>query len=266
MRLLSVVVNYKTPDLLNRFLNTYKTYVDNPDRQLIIVDVESDYSPIESLEDLGLENMPIVYRTPFNIGYAKAVNMGVHIARSSSAFDVVAAFNSDTFFLDRDCVDSCLALFEKDDEIGVVGPMQVDENQRITHAGITGNNESHQMRGWYKKNLDAYRDVIDCVTVSGSAYFVRDKTWLELSSCEKYTPFSLNSFGAFLPTQHYYEETFCSLHAREHGWRVVYNGEAMMGHSWHKSSPLNSDTDNSIMKASRDLYREACKAHGIKHN
>lgn len=268
MRLLSVVVNYRTPELLNRFIETYIEYVDQEDRALIIVDVDPDESSARiNLVDDIYDDRIFYMGIDHNCGYAKAVNMAVAASGEIGTFSVVCAFNSDCFFMDRECVDSCLDLFEREGDIGVVGPMQIDDSQKITHAGIIGSNKHQQMRGWLSFNHSAYSDVINCITVSGSAYFVRKSLWDELTNCKEYASFFEDKpLGAFLPTQHYYEETYLSLHARHHGWRVVYNGKGKMGHSWHKSSPLNSETDSSIMVQSRDLYRAACAHHGMECN
>ena len=268
MRLLSVVVNYRTPELLNRFLETYAEYVDSDDRYLVVQDVEvNDSSAMIEIPD-STKGRVIYVANGENIGYARAVNEGVGIGIAEfGLFDVVAAFNADCAFLDRNCVDSTLGLMESDSTVGIVGPLQVDESGRITHAGVTGTNQQHHMRGWLSFRSDDYDDVIECVTVSGSAFFVRWDTWVELSDCELYTPFLQDSFpGAFLPTRHYYEETYCALHARAHGWKVMYNGKGKMIHSWHKSSPLNSDIDGPVMLESRELYRKACQHHGMEHN
>ena len=84
--------------------------------------------------------------------------------------------------------------------------------------------------------------------------------WDELSDCYQQPSGS----GAFLETPHYYEETFCSDHAKSHGYKVVYFGESTFIHKWHQSSPIGGSADRKMTK-SRDMYREACERLGIDH-
>jgi GT2 family glycosyltransferase len=137
----------------------------------------------------------------------------------------------------------------------------------ITHAGIFGTNDKPALRGWKRPDdgqFDEIRD--DALSVSGSAYFIKRLCWDELTNCSKYRKIAPDAVGAFLPTPHYYEETFCSYHAREHGWKVVYDGETSMVHKWHKASPVGGVAEKKHMPESRKMFRAACDMHGITHD
>jgi hypothetical protein len=83
--------------------------------------------------------------------------------------------------------------------------------------------------------------VLDVPTVSGATYFFRRRMWDAVDVTVRCTARSLlDAEGAFLPTRHFYEETYCSYHARLHDWRVVYLGTAKMIHLWHRSSTVGS--------------------------
>lgn len=60
-----------------------------------------------------------------------------------------------------------------------------------------------------------------------------------------------------------YEETWCSYHARAHGFNVVYDGSISIGHSWHASSPVGGKQDRHF-KESQRLFRRACLIHEIE--
>lgn len=119
------------------------------------------------------------------------------------------------------------------------------------------------------------QDVQEAVTVSGSAYFIKREVWEQLSICPTYLEacYSLyeaderwNPSGAFLPTDHYYEETFCSYHARAHGWKVLYYGPEKIIHEWHKSSAVGDPSTDGKMNKSRLEFRTACALHDIPHD
>ena len=75
--------------------------------------------------------------------------------------------------------------------------------------------------------------------------------------------------GAFLPTPHYYEETWCSYFARHRGYNVVYDGSVSIGHSWHASSPKPGEgysEADSKFKVSQEIFRKACDQLGIERD
>lgn len=280
----AVVVNYRTPDDLEGFLASWEAFA--PDWcNLTIVNVDPRISDRElakscvqkHVEQVGrdggevlmngvalprLEGASISYwrymEHNSNVGYSYACNM----AAAESTADVLAFFNADTRLLSGTIEPLYFNLMTHDDW-GVIGPRQVDDNGLLTHAGILGTNENPLMRGWMKKDSSAFCDVRDdAVSVMGSAYFVKRECWEELRSCPLYRAVHPEAAGAFLPTPHYYEETFCSYHATAHNWKVVYYGLSKMIHRWHKASPVGGHADAQF-KISQKIFREACDAHGI---
>jgi hypothetical protein len=116
-------------------------------------------------------------------------------------------------------------------------------------------------RGFHHPYSRTFQDVRDdAVTVSGSAYFVKRHVWDELTECPHFA--WAEAEGAFLPTRHYYEETWCSYHAISHGYRIVYYGLATMIHQWHRSSRIG--TVEKLVPESRTLFEEACHRHNIE--
>lgn len=83
--------------------------------------------------------------------------------------------------------------------------------------------------------------------------------------CEVYQQLHPGVGGAFLPTTHYYEETWYCYHVASHGYKVMYFGEAEMVHRWHKSSAQGGWADRQ-MPISRAQFRAACDAHGIERD
>ena len=244
--MIGIVVNYKTYDDLDKFVQSWDEYVDD---QLIIVDVEAE-------QDIDYPGK-CVWTTKNNIGYAASINRAMTFKYEQ---EYVGIFNADTRFVNSSCVPPCLDLLESNEDVAAVGPMQYNSEGQLTHSGIVGTNTEPRFRGWLSQNKKEYSDIIDCVTVSGSALFTKRSVWDILTSCE-YNP---STMGAFLPTQHFYEETWYCYHARKHGYRVLYNGEAEMIHEWHKASPVNGVYATSNMEKSKLEFMAACKAHGIE--
>lgn len=256
-----VVVSYRTPDDLDGFMNSLDLAWPSVPYTVTMVNVaplyEDDLCAFEWLtaEDYGHDVDVMSWEQ--NIGYARACNHAASVTNS----EVIAFFNADTR-LHRGVLDQCFDALMEHEDVGILGPRQVDEKGRLTHAGIVGTNTEPRLRGWQERDRGQYVGVEDVVSVSGSAYFIKRQCWDELTACEKYRAVAPDGDGAFLPTQHYYEETWCSYHARAHAWRVVYFGEATIVHKWHQASPVGGWAEQQT-KTSQRFFRNACAVHGI---
>jgi GT2 family glycosyltransferase len=266
------VVNYNTRTLLQRFLDTLHSDIQSPNGalsknwNLYITDNDStdDFIPWlrESEENYFIDR---VYLRK-NIGYSAAINM---MASKSNA-EIIGILNGDVWMTTDDCR-KIQNIFNENPEIDILGPKQRDENGYITHAGIVGSNTAPKHRGWREHDPEdnLYKDRINCVTVSGSAYFVRRSVWNSMTNNPKYKEIYPNAIGAFLPTPHYYEETWCSYFARHLGYNVVYDGSVSIGHSWHASTPKPGEGISHADKyfpISREIFRKACDYIGIERD
>jgi GT2 family glycosyltransferase len=266
------IVNYNSTKELKRFLDTLHSDLKSPNGaleknwNLYITDNNSTDNFIPWIRDN--EDSYYINRTYLrqNIGYSAATNM---MASNSNA-EIIAVLNADVWMSSSDCM-KIENIFKENPDIHILGPKQRDEYGHITHAGIVGTNTAPRHRGW--KELDKldelYRDRVECVTVSGSAYFIRREVWNALTNNPRYRDMYPNAIGAFLPTPHYYEETWCSYFARHLGYNVVYDGSVSIGHSWHASSPKPGEGyshADAQFPISREIFRKACDYIGIERD
>jgi len=256
------IINYNTRPLLQRFLNTLHSDYEEGVWKLYIADNGSSDDTLEWLGKVGNSYNIDVLSVNENIGYSAA---SAQLADCGSS-DIIAILNSDVWMNTKD-VKLMQDFFDSNNDVHISGPKQRDEDGYITHAGIVGTNTKPLMRGWKVHDpLDnLFRDVIECVTVSGSAYFIRRDTWTSMTQNAEYQKVAPGATGAFLPTPHYYEETWCSYFARHLGYKVVYNGNVSIGHSWHKSSPIGGEADQKF-NVSRKIFRDACDTIGIERD
>jgi GT2 family glycosyltransferase len=252
-----VVVNYRTYDLLQDFVDSYIQYMPSTESALTIIDVDST----DDFDFLRLPDGIHSVRTDWNLGYALSCNYGAYMSDS----DHLAFFNADTKFNNSYCVDYCVNFLDENESVGIVGPLQYDLSNKVTHAGIFGSLDKPRHNAWRSNDLASARFNRQAVTVSGSAFFIKRSVWAELTNCEIYRNHFPDVIGAFLPTQHYYEETGCAYHAQAHGYEVWYTGEAEMIHHWHKSSPVGSSVDSKMLEAKK-IFVDFCEVHGIDHD
>lgn len=262
-----IVVNYQTPLDLMEFL---ASFVQNPpiqDYMLHIVNVAPGRADHEVLRGWVTRDRVVTHVHSNNVGFARAVNdasreftvAGNHVP----LHDIIAIFNADVV-LTPGALDLCAQALRESDW-GALGPRQVDERNRFTSAGIFGTLSAPAHRGWQEVDKGQYVDVKPAVTVSGSAYFVKRAVWQELHQCPKYRAVAPSATGAFLPTPHYFEETYCSYHAQTHGYPVMYYGLVKIIHKWHRASSMGEYAEK-CFPISQKIFREACDAHGIDHD
>jgi GT2 family glycosyltransferase len=262
------IVNYNTKHMLKRLLDVLHVGINELNQcwNIYISDNGSEDGTVEWLRDsCDQYNINSVYINE-NIGYSAACNM----MASDSSSDVIGLLNADTWFTANDISD-INDIFNFNSDIHILGPKQRDEYGYITHAGIIGTNVHPRHRGWREHDpYDLlYRDRIECVTISGSAYFIRRDVWNALTNDPQYRSIYPDAVGAFLPTPHYYEETWCSYFARHRGYNVVYDGSVSIGHSWHASSPKPGEgysEADSMFPVSREIFRNACDSIGIERD
>jgi glycosyltransferase involved in cell wall biosynthesis len=258
------IVNYNTRPLLNRFLDClHNDAHKNPKVwNLYIADNDSQDDSVEWLKYNYQRYKIKEFYHNRNIGYSAACNQ---LAAKGSA-DIICLLNADVWMSTSSLVE-IQNIFDENPDIHILGPKQRNESGHITHAGIVGTNTAPKHRGWHELDLQdsLHRDRVNCVTVSGSAYFIRREVWNALTSHPKYQEMYPGAIGAFLPTPHYYEETWCSYFARHLGYNVVYDGSVSIGHSWHKSSVVGGEADSKF-RESQAIFRKACDYMGIERD
>jgi len=260
-----LVVTYNTSLLLKRLIDTLHSDWEPDVWELHVIDNGSTDDTREYLiEVIGDENKHIT-TTSFgsNIGYAKAVNY----LSTKSKNEFLCAVNADAWFTTNH-VKQVIQSFNETPEMAILGPKQMDEDKTIRHGGIFWDGSTNPIhRGWNELDpLDAkYKDKLRCWTVSGSLYYIRRSVWDDLTHCMNYQDIMENPDGAFLPTPHFFEETFCSVHAQYHGYQVWYDGKIeTAGHTWGASEDIYG-MSRRYFDISKDIYIGACDRHGIRH-
>lgn len=268
------VVSFNTQPLLKRLVDTLHSDIDDYSWSLYLQDNASTDRTLDYLNTCCMDHPTwdghvyehmAAWAGDENVGYSAACNR-----LASMGHEKILGFLNADVWLKTEDVKAIQRAFDDDNSIDILGPKQRNEDGVITHAGIFGTNTAPKMRGW--KSVDCedkmYRDTTPAIGVSGSAYFIRRDVWDELAACETYKEFLNQKFGlkespgAFLPTPHFYEETWCSYHARAHGYNVVYDGRTSIGHTWHASSQVGSQ--DAHFRESRAIFRAACMFHHIE--
>lgn len=273
-----IIVNYRTPALLRRCLDSWEQYRQAHEAagvhvRLTVVDVDPEpgQDGVTSIEREGVRaelagstRAGVQWlQLPWNAGYSGACNRAALITDAP----ILSFWNADTRLIDADAIPTMMAFFAENEHYHIAGPLQIDDQQLVRHGGIFGGHAAPQHRDFGHPVTDAHRDVRPAITVSGSAYFIRRDWWNKLRDCplfqEEIDP---GNPGAMLRTPHYFEETWVSYHAHGHAGRVAYVGTACVEHLFDRS-PHDDVADTSrLFHASKPIFVRACDLHRIKHD
>jgi GT2 family glycosyltransferase len=123
----AIVVSWNVRELLRRCLATVVAAADGRSLELVVVDNASTDGSVE----LVREEFPdaTLIASGFNLGFAKANNVGLARARGRYVFFL----NPDTVVLDR-ALAKMLELLGHDTGVGIVGPRLVDPDGTIQQA------------------------------------------------------------------------------------------------------------------------------------
>lgn len=253
-----VVVAYHSMADLRRFVVSYEVcQPQNLDTELVIVLVEATDGEIATADSWGY---PVLIHRE-NVGFNVACNEAAANRVAGGGHDAIVFLNADTE-LRPGTLQGCYAHLQQPG-VGIVGPRQVNRANQITHAGIAGTHTAPAHRGWKQPDRGQFNDVIDVVTVSGSAYFVRRDVYDLLAGCPIFKASDPNATGAFLTCIHYFGESWISWHAHAHGYLVRYVGDVPpMIHEWHQASPQGGIGEQN-WKRDQAQFRAACADHGI---
>jgi len=261
------VVSHNNRNEIERFLDTLEsTTACMPSYKLRIADNGSTDGTAEFLQEatrtyLCLDEEDLYLNE--NIGYSAACNQ---LASKGKSW-IIGLLNADVWLTEQDLIEVFLS-FERYPNQHILGPKQRDENGYIRHAGIIGENTKPRHRGWNEHDPEdkLYKDRIECVTISGSAYFIKRSVWNAMTNNARYQNMFPGTTGAFLPTPHYFEETWCSYFARHLGYNVWYDGNISIGHTWMASTNGPDPKLRPLFLKSQKIFREACDTLGIEHD
>lgn len=257
-----LVVNYNTPHLLERMLDVLHSDYEPGVWKLYLADNGSTDNSVEWIINNAERYQIEEVRFNQNIGYAGAINDLAYRSKS----EILCALNSDVWFTTEHVKQAAHSMATLPN-VGVLGVKQMDEESRIRHGGIFWDgvtNPAHRAWARYDPEDRLCKDAQRCWTVSGSIYYVDRSVWNRIATHPKYRELYPNVKGAFLPTPHYFEETFCSQMAHHLGYDVWYDGRIeTAGHTWHASNAVGDN--NGHFAHSRQLYIDACNYIGIPH-
>lgn len=113
-RLSAIIVNYGTPDLTKKCVESLREWEVASDDQIIVVD---NASPDDSLVRMRTEISSVkIIDAGRNGGFSYGINVGLKEANN----DYILVLNPDTYFID-DSVSKAISLLDASPEVGLIG-------------------------------------------------------------------------------------------------------------------------------------------------
>lgn len=124
-----IIINYKTPEILNLCIKSLKETIKKIQHEIIVVDVESDYKTEYFIRDA----FPDIIFIPLekNVGYSKSVNAG--IKKMDPAGKYVLVLNAD-IIAKPEAVDKMFFYMEQNPKTGIAGPQLLNFNNTFQNS------------------------------------------------------------------------------------------------------------------------------------
>lgn len=234
MKLLAVILNYKTPDMtLEALAALMRELAVFPDARVAIVDNDSQDGSLEKIQAGvragGFGERVDVMPSDYNGGFAYGNNFAIERAmRSPDRPDYVYLLNSDAF-PDPGCVEALVRYLDSHPEAGIAGsyvhgPEPTPHKTAFRFPSIAGELETALGIGLVSKLLERWIVAPPLPTrtsevdwLAGASMLIRRAVIEEIG---------LMDDAYFL----YYEETDYCLRAQRSGWKVGYVVESSVTH------------------------------------
>lgn len=244
-----ITVHYKIEKEFLVFLESLKKVRREALFELIVVDNDKN----EKLKKAIVKTFPSVkyIASGGNIGYGRAVNLGVKHAQGKYLFVI----NPDTL-VEHGCIKNLYKVVSSSDKIGMVGPVQLDKQGK--QYDLLGTKILTPLRGifvlsflnklfpnsliakdfWIKKKN--FTGLVEVPTISGAAFMIKKALFEKLGGFDS---------QFFL----YFDENDLCKRLVDKGYKNYIVGEAKLVHYWSIDTDLNEKTQR-IFSKSRFLY------------
>lgn len=230
-----VILNYKLRKLTLDCIDSVKKSIFK-DIKIYVVDNNSG-------DDLKkeLDSQITFIQAGSNLGYTGGNNLGIKAAIKNGC-DLVFIINPDTQ-VDVDCIKSCVEVINSDQNIGIVGPkILFSDKKTIWYAGgiFDRDNVLGTHRGVDQRDEGQFNKIEQTDFVSGAAMMVKREVFDDIGLFdERY----------FL----YYEDSDFCLRAKEKGFKLVYNPQALVYHKNAQATGLGSALQDYFITRNRML-------------
>jgi len=240
-----IIVNYNSTTLL---LECFQSLLRNMDRysfELIVVDNGSRKEEIINLKNLKQYDNVFLILNKDNIGYAKAVNIGLELSKGN----YILISNPDVLYL-KNSIKELITAIDSVSNCGAVSPrvwwdekqtFLLPNNELITPGyifikSLASHNvylEKYILREWLKKTLLYWKaeKYLEVELISGSCIMTRKNIVNMVGNFDEQFPL-------------YFEDTDWFLRVKKAGYTLYYVPEANVVHFYNQSAKQEKESSN----------------------
>lgn len=243
----AIVVSYNSGDRIVGAIRSHDAALRAFNGEIIVVDNASSDDSVSAVRSANVERCTVIANRD-NIGYGKAVNQALRVARGDAALIL-----NDDARISADSLEALVAALVEDDRVAMVGPRIVDEggmsmpSARSVFPGLS--EEVQRLR-------DLVRGVNRNALYPTPSSEPTDVAWL-VGACLLVRTHLMKRLGGFNPAFFLYAEDIdLSRRLHEYGYRVrtVPNARCIHSGSVSTSVEFGADASSKRRTSARDLY------------
>ena len=239
-----IILTWNGLELTKRCLDSLKPNALPAGVKIIVVDNHSTDGTLEYLQSL---NHITLIANSSNLGYGKAVNLG--IAAANPQADIVL-LNNDTEILTQDWLEQLANQVSKHPEQGIIGVKILQANGKLQHCGayLPMDNYWGQQLGAHEFDIGQYSGITESESVVFACVYIRRAVINQIGVLDE-------RFFA------YFEDTDYCLRAKLAGFKVVVNGDIRVSHKENSSTKINGVNHSKILLKSQKTFKEKWGSH-----
>lgn len=239
-----VILTWNGLELTRRCLTSLQLTMLPENVDVIVVDNGSSDGTPEYVRDLPKVTL---IENGKNLGYAKAVNIGI---RAADADADIVLLNNDVELIEPDWLERLATTADSDSKLGVLGVKIVRDDGTLQHCGAylpVDTMWGQQLAGG-EVDIGQYAGIQDCESVVFACAYIKRTTVKNVG---------LLSEDYFA----YFEDTDYCLRTSLAGLRVAVCGDIRVKHSENSSTKVNKVSHSNIFQASQETFRKKWGKH-----
>lgn len=243
-----VILTWNGIDFTRRCLDTLNLEALDSGVDVIVVDNASQDGTQDYVRTL--KRVRLIQNNE-NLGYAKAVNIGIRAAKPDSD---ILLLNNDVELLEPDWLQRLGDAAYSVSELGLVGVKILRDDNTLQHCGayLPLDTMWGQQIGSGQVDVNQYPSLVECESVVFACVYIKRKTIDAVGLLSE-------EFFA------YFEDTDYCLRAGLHGFKVGMCGDIRVRHSENSSTKVNKVSHSKIFLASQKIFRDKWETHLEKH-
>lgn len=234
-----IILTWNGLHLTKRCLESLEKSIFPEDTEILVIDNGSKDGTVEFLK----QNTKIrLICNPKNIGYGRAINLGIETCKPDSD---ILLLNNDVEIIEIDWLKRLHTHSKNNPTHGVIGVRIIQENGLLQHCGsyIPADTWWGQQLGSNELDINQYPGVTHPDSVVFACTYIKRDLINKIGMLDE-------RFFA------YYEDTDFCIRAKEAGYQIVNHGDIRIRHAENSTTKVNNLDHSEIFLASQEKFKQ----------